>query len=333
VEEAWQIRITSYATIHRSCKLIESHDQKRYILKQIRLKHIANAAAEGAGQVDAYAPMEDKLRTIVETCKHADLPPIAVPLPLKQAENRFILRWERWGYHLTEFVDGRRPSVRRLGDAVSICDSLGRLHRAGLGLASGFQRATRDLVTTLADDLSSFKKLDERLENLPRGLRKWLMRRRRGQIQELLSMAAEVAGWERSGREQLTICHGDTHENNYLLVPTKECCILDVESFCCSSAAIDLSVPLIYHSYYAKYSPKNLAQILACYESRNTLKECERIFLWVQLILPHAWRQACVRYLKRPTFNPTSISKLFRAYHGTSAHIRLAKQIIANRGI
>ncbi len=328
VAEAWglgKVRLHKLPYGHRMQCLVEAPKGEWFVLKQVREKM-------------PMPKLQEILVTLQTMAKHQDMHFIAYPLLLKEKEKAVILEWQGKNFYLVPFIKGRRPSYRKVKDVEIVMRTLGLLHRMGEEVSRSLVQKdlgppSENLWTEFNSNIDKYKRVLAQLETLNK--RKWwsypVQWKRKG-FEEQLQLAESIM---RSGRRNgdtlneksiqkkrfdflkgpfsdvcLTMCHGDTHENNYLLSTntpsagstSKEgvtCYLIDVESFKPDFAVIDMVAPLHYLGFYTRWKEQDQQRALQAYERERPLTQMERIFLCANLALPFHWLRAMRSFLKQ----------------------------------
>jgi Ser/Thr protein kinase RdoA (MazF antagonist) len=224
-----------------------------------------------------------------------------------------------------------------------ILEALGTLYRAEREFLDAHPEfkdldPPHTLRERMIDDLRTYRKLLDRIDVPPDRRAVWrllrLARRRLRRLVDLSSALIESVPDEAVG---VTICHGDSHENNYIIREELQgrkaapggCCMIDLESVAVGPAIEDLIVPLWGLVRYTRCRRTLLFEALGVYAGRNALTEGERRFLPAHLILPRVWHRAIIRMLRknRSWANPKSLQRFVLGLTRRAPAERLAKAI------
>lgn len=312
VAREWRLGVEAVAPMpggHGQQALVRLGGGRAVVLKRLRLELLAPTKAEAIlGAVAAIAREEGV--------------DVAAPLP-RRGEREFLLEWNGRLFYVMRFVDGVRPSFKRVEDVAAVMRALGKLHRAGEKIWSGGRRPAG---WPAAEDLGAqfHKTFDTRYENwlglmsgpaAGLGMRLAVRGVERAAAQAEEARARAPRAGDRKAIVPTVLRHGDTHENNFLVLesrmeggaahaaeggePLHRVAHLDVESFQVGAAVEDLVVPLHYLGYFSRWRPAALGQALAAYESERALGPAERAFLEAHLLLPRHWLRAMKSVLKK----------------------------------
>lgn len=324
VAKEWRLGVEGMAPMgggHGAQALVRLEGGRAVVLKRLRRESLnknPDAAEAILGAVAAVAQAEGV--------------DVAAPLA-RRGDRDFLLEWDGKLFYLMRFVDGARPSFRRVEDVAAVMGALGRLHRAGARLADAARRTAGGQTPGASGPTTDLgvmfqRTLDARYENWvgvimgpAAGLGMRLAVRGAARAVALIEEARTLApqAGTTGARGPAGLCHGDTHENNFLILEARvagsgaaknggagagsealhRAAHLDVESFEWDALAADLVVPLHYLGYFSRWNADALRRALAAYERERPLEEPERKYIAAQLMLPRHWQRAMKSILKK----------------------------------
>jgi len=251
------------------------------------------------------------------------LSPPLMPEIRPLADRGHVLRAGGSAFYLMRKVSGRRADFRRFGDVLRVARAQARLHRASVAIVPRLIEALKcdpaaDPRRTVVQSLETLDELTERLRRFKRRRRPLLVFARGGHrgFVELARAAFEFFEnpWlEHKRREKqdggenalaacaLVLVHGDSHENNYLMVDDADRppWMLDLESSDLRPGVLDLIVPLQYFGRANRWPIDRIEEIVAAYEAIRPLGPAEKALLGAQLIHPRHWERSLRSLLKR----------------------------------
>jgi len=344
VAKQWGIKeLRHVSACHHAVRILETDEGARVAFKQVK----SNVWEKDAGQKDideTVAKINRRLGVVDRMRQIPGVPEIAAPFPFPDNPDQFVLMWEGHGYCLMPFIEGRRPSYRRLADLKPVLRALARFLKAGLENASlrsslGTPTAKPSLGDIFATELAQYKKTLTRIEEFNRGrLLKKALRSKQDLAEELIALGQAVLQRGGNGDYQVTILHGDTFRSNFLFTQSsgpsngrdEKCAILDVETVRRGSRAEDLIDPFAIHCAHRGFQRKDVENLLTAYETEYPLSESERDYIYARLILPRHWLRIMHRLLKgsRVWWSPLHLQKLRYALKCLPAQKRLADSVL-----
>lgn len=307
IARAWRLGVENVAPMgggHGSQALVKTQGGRALVLKEFRRIELAHDQAEAVLGAVARAAARDGIDT-------------AAPLP-QRGDRDFLLEWDDRRFYLTNFIDGVRPSFKRVEDVAAALRALGRLHRTAGGLgrelagAMGWP-ASLNLGVICADAVDAYRIVMAVLGRRENGAGLRRLARGMDRVEAQVAAACDLApqSVERGSTVPVALCHGDTHENNFLVLealvadaggegePLHRAALIDVESFEPRAAVEDLIVPLQYLGFFTRWKAAGMRRALAAYERERPLAAVERVFLAAQLTLPRHWLRATQSLLKK----------------------------------
>jgi Ser/Thr protein kinase RdoA (MazF antagonist) len=245
---------------------------------------------------------------------------IHVSAPLSMKENaQYLFEWNERHFYLMRYVEGERISFKNLNDVACVLGELATLHRYGRE-AGKFLSSKLNLPETISL-LEPFEKYANLVEEAARMVNDFngntiASKLLKGPLDDALlqikrsrEIIAEAIEEGFDFQRTRTLCHGDSHENNYLMLNKnskhsqesgQKCCyLLDIESFNAMSGVVDIVVPLHALGFYSRWSQDVLEQAIKAYIQKRRLSAGEWKYLLAKLMLPRLWFRSTHSLLKR----------------------------------
>lgn len=312
IREHWRLvplRIRPLRAGHGAQVVLEAGEAGDWVLKRARIK---------GRQLERLDIVLGALNQVGR-----GLSPPLMPEIRPLADRGHVLRAGGSAFYLMRKVSGRRADFRRFGDVLRVARAQARLHRASVAIVPRLIEALKcdpaaDPRRTVVQSLETLDELTERLRRFKRRRRPLLVFARGGHrgFVELARAAFEFFEnpWlEHKRREKqdggenalaacaLVLVHGDSHENNYLMVDDADRppWMLDLESSDLRPGVLDLIVPLQYFGRANRWPIDRIEEIVAAYEAIRPLGPAEKALLGAQLIHPRHWERSLRSLLKR----------------------------------
>ncbi len=302
IEREWGLALGGVEPLrvgHGAQLLLRADDGAEWILKRCRVKGL------GVRRLEATLAALERLRPGFE--------PELLPRIHPCRDGRHVHEREGHCFYVMARVAGRRPSYRRELDVAAVLSAQGRLHErgaeAGLTLARELNEpAAISLDALWREPMAKLAALEDRLAEaravgLPATCR--FFAARQGAMVELAARAEAYlrarVGDLSTATLPVTLIHGDSHENNYLLVerPSAGTWMIDLESSMTWPAVTDLVVPLGEFGQRRGWAIAPLRRLLAAYEQHRPLSPAERALLGAMLIFPRQWLRSMSSLVRR----------------------------------